>query len=180
MTAARTINCYNCKHAINTEKHKEDCTTIYMFEVINTIIKPDTKKMMTFGLCGCAAIIIVFFTKDTNTPYQIIFGHHPIKKNILEWYNEYYNQDYNIVTIIKSPGNYVKIDNDKYFSLVTNDKDYWISNFNNPNNTLILEPYITDQCTNYVDFNSNLYLEISPELKYSNNYGKFIPLVPKL
>ena len=77
------IICNHCFSTIISDKHKNECNTINMYEVIECIIKPDSKNMMTFGLGGCTAIIMVFFTKDTNIPYKIIFGHHPIKNNVL-------------------------------------------------------------------------------------------------
>lgn len=58
-TRDRAMICYNCKHS----------TSIFMFEVIKIIIKPDTKKMMRFVLGRYTAIIIVFFTKYTISNY---------------------------------------------------------------------------------------------------------------
>ena len=100
--------CNHCFSSIISEKHQEKCTTINMFEIITTNIKPDTKNMMTFGLAGCTAIIMVFFTQNTQIPYKIIFGHHPLKNEILKWYKSNYDFNFNIVTIIKSPGFYEK------------------------------------------------------------------------
>ena len=51
---------------------------------------------MTYGLNACTVILMILFTKDTNTQYSIIFGHHTIKSNILEWFTRYYTEDYNI------------------------------------------------------------------------------------
>ena len=81
------IICNHCFSTIISDKHKNECNTINMYEVIECIIKPDSKNMMTFGLGGCTAIIMVFFTKDTNIPYKIIFGHHPIKNNVLLFFS---------------------------------------------------------------------------------------------
>ena len=177
------MTCYHCKSKIINDIHKKECDTVSMFQVKNVIINSDIKKMMTFGLCGCTAIIMVLFDKDTNKPYKIVFGHTPNKDSIIEWYRKYYDINYNIVTIIKSKGNYEKKDDKQYFSLVIDDDQYWTNKINQSNNTLILLAYSNIKSVNLFDFNyefeSSLYLEIFPELQYSDNYGRFIKIVPK-
>lgn len=142
-----------------------------MFEILKTDIKSDTKNMMTFGLGGCTAIIMVFFTKDTQTPCRIIFGHHPLKNEIVQWYKSNYDLNFNIVTIIKSPGSYEKKSESKYFTLVINNKEYWENNINESNNKLILEPY---------ENISTLYLKIYPKLEYTNNIGVNVSITPNI
>ena len=172
------IICNHCFSTIISDKHKNECNTINMYEVIECIIKPDSKNMMTFGLGGCTAIIMVFFTKDTNIPYKIIFGHHPIKNNVLLWYKKYYDSTYNIVTYIKSPGNYKKTG--EYFTMVMYNENYWKDNMNESNNKLILEPYAEIIKTSFCskDYNSTLYLKIHPEIKYIDCNGTFINIIP--
>ena len=77
-----------------------------MYGINQYIITPDFKPLMTFGLCGCTAMIMVFFDKIENQCYKVVLGHHPEKEEIKKWYSHYYNNEYNIVIIIKSPGNY--------------------------------------------------------------------------
>ena len=183
-TKAQIMTCDHCYSTIFSEKHNNECNTINMYQVIECIIKPDSKNMMTYGLNGCTAIIMVFFKKDTNKPYKIIFGHHPIKNNILTWYKTYYDSKYNIVTCIKSPGYYEK--RGEHFTMVIHDENYWKDAMNESNNTLILEPYSkiikiccsSDDYLNF-DYNSTLYLKIYPEIKYTNCYGKYINIIPK-
>ena len=173
--------CNHCYSSVISEKHNNECNTISMYQVIECIIKPETKNMMTFGLNGCTAIIMIFFTKDTNLPYKIIFGHHPTKNNVLMWYKTYYDSRYNIITYIKSPGDYQKTS--EYFTLVMYNENYWKDNMNESNNTIILEPYSKIMKSYFgskhdIDYNSTLYLKIHPDIQYTNCDGKYIKIAP--
>ena len=169
--------CNHCYFTIISKEHKEKCITINMFQINEYIIDQHTKNMMTYGLGGCTAIIMVFFSKDTNKPYKIIFGHHPDINIILLWYKSYYNLNFNIVTIIKHPGTFKKTS--EYFSLVIDNEQYWKNNMNESNNKLILEAYtsiIQMDCNS----NSSLYLQIHPKIKYSDIYGGYINIIPNI
>jgi hypothetical protein len=76
-----------------------------MYQVNQRLMSDNFKPMMTFGLCGCTALLMVFFTKDTNTVFKVVLGHDPSKESILSWFTRYYTEDYNIVTIIKHQNN---------------------------------------------------------------------------
>ena len=129
--------------------------------------------MMTYGLGGCTALLMFFFTNDTNIVYKVVLGHHPIKENILSWFTAYYTPDYNIVTIIKTPGDYRK-EGERYVMVATNN-EYWVSNITKDNCKLILEPYtLLEMYDDKTKFNSSLYFKMQPGPKYSNNYGRYI------
>ena len=170
-----TLECQACYHLVTSPEHRDRCSTSSMYEVKESIISSEFKPMMTYGLGGCTALLMVFFTKDTNIVYKVVLGHHPIKENILSWFNKYYTPNYNIVTIIKTPEEYQK-EGDKWIT-VTKNQEYWISNITKDNCKLILEPYtLLHQSNDKKKFASSLYFNMQPGPKYSNNYGRYIDI----
>lgn len=165
------LECQSCYHSVISQTHAHKCNTCSMYEIKEFYISPEFKPMMTFGLGGCTALLMVFFTKDTNIIYKVVLGHHPIKENILTWFNKYYTQDYNIVIIIKTPGEYKK-ENEKWI-LVPKNKEYWELYIQKDNCKLILESYNLAMST---DFNNSLYFKINNGPKYSDIYGKYIDI----
>jgi hypothetical protein len=155
----RILMCQACYRLITSPEHGDRCSTSMMWEVKESIISPKFKPMMTYGLGGCTVLLMVFFTKDTNIVYKVVLGHHPIKEDILSWFTEYYTEDYNIVTIIKTPGDHQK-DGEKW-NMVAINQEYWISNITKDNCKLILEPYSLNQQTDdKTCFNSSLYFKM--------------------
>ena len=96
--------CANCYKNILSPKHKKECLSVNMYQ-LKTQNMPIKKKMMTYGLAGCTAIIII--DKEYN---RIFMGHHPNKSEVLKWLlqNYYPNENYNYTIIIKLPGEYIK------------------------------------------------------------------------
>jgi tRNA A-37 threonylcarbamoyl transferase component Bud32 len=170
-----TLKCQSCNYLVTSQEHRDRCTTSSMYEVNQIIISPDFKPMMTYGLGECTALLMVFFTKDTNTVYKVVLGHHPNKENVLQWFTKYYTQDYNIVTLIKTPEEWIK-EGEKWITVKKNQK-YWISNITKDNCKLIIESYSLHQDSHdKTKFNSSLYFKMEPGPKYSDNYGRYIDI----
>ena len=163
--------CQSCYNSVISQIHANKCNTSMMYEIKEFYISPEFKPMMTFGLGGCTALLMVFFSKDTNQVKKVVLGHHPIKENILKWFQEYYTPDYNIVIIIKIPGEYKK-ENEKW-TLVPKNKEYWELYIQKDNCKLILESYNLMMST---DFNNSLYFKINNGPKYSDIYGRYIDI----
>ena len=168
------LECETCHHPITSQTHAQKCHTTSMYEICEFYISPEFKPMMTFGLGGCTALLMVFFTKDTNIVYKVVLGHHPIKENILTWFNKYYTQDYNIVIILKTPSNYEK-ENGKWI-LVPENKEYWELNIQKDNCKLIIESYNLNCCREDKIYNSTLYFKMNNGPKYSDIYGRYIDI----
>lgn len=166
--------CDSCYNPITSEKHHSSCENIEMWQIKKQNVEPTIpfKTMMTYGLGGCTAIIIALFDKITNKPIKVIFGHHPNKDEAFNWFNSNYSSEYNIVTVIKSPGEYVKIDS-KWIMEAT-DKLYWEEKIIKSNSKLIIEPYSLSMRINESNFQSSLYCKyIDEKLQYNDEYGRF-------
>ena len=169
--------CANCGNSIFSPKHKNDCLSInmYQFKKQNMPIK---KKMMTYGLSGCTAIIII--DKEYN---RIFMGHHPEKNEVLKWllHNYYPSQNYNYTVIIKLPGEYIKNNLGK-FDFIGKEKKFWEENFlESKNIKMIFEPYdlsetISLNGLNHFSYNSSLYFRQIDEnnFEYTDKYGRWI------
>jgi len=170
--------CDHCKAEIISQIHRDRCNTVSMYGIKQSIISAEFKPMMTYGLDGCTAILMVFFRKGTNECYKAVLGHHPIKENIIVWYNRYYTDEYNIVTIIKTPIKYEK-EGERWITKVSN-QEYWVSNIKKINCRLILEPYSTKGIEGESPnlFRSSLYFKMNPGPKYSDLNGTYIDIIP--
>jgi len=168
---SKILRCQACNNLITSPEHREKCSTSGMYDVKVSFIDSEFKPMMTFGLAGCTALLMVFFTKDTNIVYKVVLGHHPQKEEILKWFTKYYSEDYNIITIIKTPGNYQK--EGERWNMVATYQEYWVENITKDNCKLILEPYEIDGNR---QFNSSLYFKMQPGPKYSDIYGTYIDI----
>ena len=168
-TYSKVLICDNCKQQITSEKHNSLCNTVSMYEIQSYFITLDFNPLMTFGLCGCTAMLMVFFDKIDNQCYKVVLGHHPEKDEIIKWYSRYYNNEYNIVTIIKSPGNYVN--DNGHWIIKTKDEQYYKDNITNCK--IIFEPYSEMDLINN-PFIGTLYFRINPNPNYTNNEGKAI------
>jgi hypothetical protein len=168
--------CDTCHYPITSEKHHSSCVNIEMWQIKEQRFEATTpfKPMMTYGLGGCTAIIIVLFDKMSNEPVNVIFGHHPCKNYAFSWFTEHYSTEYNIVTIIKTPGEYVQIDS-KWIMEAT-EKLYWEEKIIRANSKLILEPYSLNMSHDRCNFKTSLYCKFTDSLQYSDEYGRFIPI----
>lgn len=169
----RALCCQLCYYKITSDEHYKRCINISMYDIYTSLITPEIKSMMTYGLDGCTAILMIFFTKDTNISYYVIFGHHPNERNIIEWFNTYYIKDYNIVTIIKTAGYYCY--KNGILTIKPYNENYWISNIIKNNCKLILESY---SLNDILKFKTSLYFKIILEQPYySDNYGRYINII---
>jgi hypothetical protein len=169
------LKCQSCYNPITSTEHEKKCSTCLMFGYKVYEIPEIFKPIMTYGLGGCTVLLMVFFDKNTNKVIKVVFCHDPVKETILEYFDKYYTSDYNIVTIIKTPGEFHK-DGKKWIQLVINQK-YWASVIPKYNCKLILEPY--NLCIDLCDktkFKSSLYFKMQPGPQYSDNSGKYIDI----
>ena len=167
--------CQLCNHTITSQEHHTTCNTIMMCDIKESIVSSEFKPMMTFGLGGCTVLLMVFFTKDTNSVCNIVFGHHYSKNTILEWFTNYYKEEYNIIIIIKTPGEYEN-KNGKWY-MVAKEPEYWHSNIKKDNLKIIIEPYNLSQTYHGNNvFNSTLYFKTQPKLQYSDCNGRYIDI----
>ena len=179
---SRAMICDNCLNPINNKEHYDKCSPIMMWESRVQLVDNNFKQMMTFGLGACTSIVMVFFDKNKNIPVKIFFGRHPSKNTIINWYEKNYTTKYNIVTIIKSSGEYIKREEGEYFKLEINKSEFWEQKLIKSNCKLILEPYAKSY-SNDNKFNSSLYIkkgdnfDINHELLYTDNYGANIPII---
>ena len=184
--------CKVCNYRINDAEHLRQCITVHKYQLryFDTTVPADTfRPIMTYGLYIHSAMIMVLFEKDTGTVRKVIFGTHNNNTQIVDWWNENYNAEYNIVTIIKTPGYYSK--KDGLYELRATNEEYFISHIpgNNNNNKLILEPYFTEHPIHINpegDYNHAWYFQMggSEDVNnngarpmYSNGFGKFIDIV---
>lgn len=153
--------CYLCNYSIMSSQHCESCDTVTMcqFKTSNYLLE-DFKPLMTYGLNGCTALIAI-----NKSSGDIIFCHHPILSQVFDWFDIHYKEKSNYIIIIKSPGDWIKI-NDKWI-LVSTNKQELETKFNG--SLLILEPYsLNIDITN--NFQSTLYLfKKNDSLLYNSN-----------
>ena len=171
------LYCFHCGHKITSTEHADCCTTVDMCEFIEksetTIDELEHKPMMTHGLNGCTAVIIVVY--KNNEPIKIVFGHDPdrisVSKKILETIKEHITCKFKI--LVKCPGEYRQKDNGYYdlFPKIAQERDM----LDGIENIVIkYEPYclMTDEYTN-----RELYLKlVDKKLMYTDNYSNYITL----
>jgi len=177
--------CKVCNYRINDAEHLRQCITVHKYQLRcfdTTAVPADTfRPIMTYGLYIHSAMIMVLFEKDTGTACKVIFGTHNNNAQIVDWWNENYNAEYNIATIIKTPGYYSK--KDGLYELRATNEEYFISRIPaNNNNKLILEPYFTEHPIHIKpegDYNHAWYFQMGDDVRpmYSNVFGKFVDIV---
>jgi len=156
--------CYKCNFSIMSPEHNHLCNTVIMYGLIKSnYLSKDFKPIMTYGLCGCTAIIVI-----NPVSGEIIFGHHPILSQVFNWFNIHCKENANYIIIIKSPGDWIKI-NDQWI-LVSNNKQELETKFSESNYKLIIEPY---SCMKIIsdNFQSTLYLFKENDNLFYNSDG---------
>ncbi len=166
------LSCQSCKCFVTSPEHFQKCTNVTMYEIRESIVTPNFKPMMTYGLGGCTVLLMVFFDKYTKHPFKIVLGHHPDKECILQWFNKLYTDYFDVVTIIKTPETFEKKD-EKWITKISNE-EFWNDNIGS-RCKLILEPYsLFRRFDDITCFESSLYFKMDSIPKYSNNYGNYI------
>ena len=170
--------CANCFKELTSDKHQKECQTIKMFQLKQQNL-PLKNKMMTYGLGGCTAIILI--DKECN---RVIFGHHPNKNIVLKWFMENFtNPNNKYILIIKLPGEYI-INNFNKYDLKGTEEKFWNQNIpKNDNLKIIFEPYNLNTSIQFnqkytFNYNSTLYLRQNKDLslEYNDTYGRWIKI----
>jgi hypothetical protein len=162
--------CYNCRSQITSVHHRSHCNTVFMFGLKKSnYLEPDFKPMMTYGLGGCSVLVMI--NQSTN---QIFFGHHPELSQVISWFNNIYNESNQFIVIVKSPGEWVKIN--EQWTMVSQFEQKIKNIFAKPNVNLILEPYNLSQSIDD-NYESSLYLfKKSDNMVYTDNNGENVVL----
>jgi hypothetical protein len=148
--------CNSCGSTIISKHHAENCNTIKMYQILEETLTDNFKPMMTYGLGGCHAFIMI----NKNTKHMI-FIHHPFFEMIKIIYNMNYNPTDNFVVILKTPGTYVK----------ESDKNWKMKSENESNQRQFLERY--NVTVNFVPYNlSHVSCDIFNSTFYCNYKNK--------
>jgi len=180
--------CKVCNYLINDAEHLRQCITVHKYQLrcFDANVPADTfRPIMTYGLYIHTAMIMVLFEKDTGTACKVIFGTHNNNWQIVDWWNNNYSAEYNIATIIKTPGYYAK--KDGLYELRATNEEYFATHIPSINNNkLILEPYFTEHPIHIKpegDYNHAWYFKMGEgedvnnngaRPMYSNGFGKFV------
>jgi hypothetical protein len=168
------LSCQSCQCFVTSPEHFKKCTNVTMYELEESIVTPDFKPMMTYGLGGCTVLLMVFFDKYNKQPFKVVLGHHPDKDYILQWFNKIYTDYFDVVTIIKTPETFEKKD-EKWITKISNEK-FWNDNIRT-RCKLILEPYsLYRSFDDKTCFESSLYFRMDSMPQYSNNNGDYITI----
>lgn len=161
-----SIQCNTCGSTIMSEYHKENCITVSMYQIYEEKLNDNFKPMMTYGLGGCHAFIMI--NKNTK---DFIFIHHPFFEMIKIIFNMNYNCTHNFVIVLKTPGTYVKEESDKYWKMKS-EKDYDQRKFLERSNVeLNIIPYSLNQTNNDI-YNSTIYCNYkNNRFEYTDSQG---------
>ena len=165
-------NCMKCDHChIPINIHK--CKTVEM-DKTEVVLLDDLKKkaLMTYGLGGCSAFIII--NKQKNIA---ILGHYPESYKVVNIVENFSNDD--SIIIIKTPGKWNKNEQTNIWDFIpsTNNYDYLIKKFNT---TIIPYSLIKKSSSNSIyknSYSSSLYLFIkNNNICTYDNYGRIITI----
>jgi hypothetical protein len=159
-TQDNSMICKACYSTILSKTHADKCNTISMYQIKESVLDDNFKPMMTYGLCGCTAFIMI--NKNNK---KIIFAHHPDYKMIKLFFINNYNCSDEFIVILKTPGSYVKEIVENLWKLKSINEQIEKTDFNKPNVKLNIVPYNLSHMIGNI-YNSELYC------KYLNN--KFI------
>lgn len=155
--------CVLCYNSINICK----CQKVTMFTDI-TFPLEKLKNLMTYGLGGCYAGIIIYKFNGIDYIFMI---HTPLIKTFLTSVKSHID-NFDIKYIkIKSPGEYINHNQEYIFSIKNKEIKEYIKN---NNNKIIMEPYHCNDSSDKYNFNSMLGIKYENEkISVSNNYGVF-------
>lgn len=171
------MNCYVCHKKVTSDLHQQQCIDTQMWCNDEQIFKSEQtfKPMMTYGLGGCTAGLMVVKEKELQ---KVMMIHDPNKDKVFKYLNKKIRQNYKkeIHIVIRTPGNYVK--QKPYFTLKSKDHDYWMG-FNQENQgvKIKIEPYdlaIRSGCRNY---DRELYfVRKNNKNMYSDQLGRWVEI----
>ena len=158
--------CNSCGSTIISKHHKENCNTVLMYQIHEETLNKNFKPIMTYGLGGCHAFIMI--NKNTN---HFIFIHHPFFETIKIIFNMNYNVSDNFVIILKTPGTYIKEKTEKYWKMKS-ENDFKQRKFLEKSNVeLNIVPYNLSQIEGDV-YNSTLYCNYNNnKIEYKDSQG---------
>ena len=160
--------CNSCGSTIISKHHKENCNTVLMYQIHEETLNKNFKPIMTYGLGGCHAFIMI--NKNTN---HFIFIHHPFFETIKIIFNMNYNVSDNFVIILKTPGTYIKEETEKYWKLKSTNELKQKCDFEKQNVKLNIVPYNLNQSIRD-DHNSTLYCRYKDNIfSYTDSLGVF-------
>lgn len=155
--------CLLCKYDITSIEHRNKCTTVNMntIKYVDLCKESIPKSLMTYGLCGCSAILIIKYQKNTNKSINIAFAHLVFTETIVDFINANLvnTNDYDYYVIVKTPGEYELI-NGKY-KFNTKNKLLWDN---------ILRKRDEYHNVNYEFINYNINTSLSEDMSYRKLY----------
>ena len=117
------LECQICGDTILSEKHRESCNTVEMWQSRQQDFNPIFKPMMTYGLNGCTASFMI--VKDNNQFIKSMMIHDPEKHKVMNYLKIKLleNKKFQTFVVVRSPGKYQEV-NSRY-EMVPIDLEYW-------------------------------------------------------
>jgi hypothetical protein len=161
-----SIQCNTCGSTVMSKYHSEKCNTVKMYQILEETLNDNFKPMMTYGLGGCHAFIMI----NKNTKH-LIFIHHPFFEMIKIIFNMYYNLSDNFIIILKTPGTWVKEEGDKYWKMKSENESIQRQFLERHNVTVNFVPYSLNQTSGDI-FNSTFYCDYkNKKFEYTDSQG---------
>jgi hypothetical protein len=158
--------CYNCKDSIISNQHYKSCNTVNMDSVKTlTFEELKNKPLMTYGLGGCTAFIIV-------NEFTVTLGHSSPLSNskMIKLLEQHMNTAKHIY--VKMPTNYVQQPDGMY----KHEDDPMFKFLDNSKCKVVKEVYSTGRYDN--KFMTTLYVVhddiCDKKIKYSDIYGRWL------
>jgi hypothetical protein len=149
-----------------SKNHSDNCDTVQMYQILEETLTDNFKPMMTYGLGGCHAFIMI----NKNTKH-LIFIHHPFFEMIKIIFKMNYNVTDNFVVILKTPGTYVKEEGDKYWKMKSQDEFNQRKFLERSNVQINIVPYNLKESEGDI-FNSTLYCRYKDkQFEYTDSNG---------
>ena len=162
------MKCMNCCHYINSYYHHQQCMTVNMYETKIQTLDENFKNMMTYGLNGCTAGFVVYKEEEN---IKIWMCHHPDKMRFkIEMFKILSKHLDNIIRVmVRSEGEYVKNEGDKYFKEQAIDNDMYVELLDFFKCPYSLEPYISGY-----EKSQSFYIKYKDNnLYYTDCYGNY-------
>jgi len=154
----------------------EKVIDVILFRTREQLVSPKFKPMVTLGLAGSIASVIVTVDNNFQNPTKVIFSNKSSIDNII---SDHIEQTKNYYVFIKTPGKLVKKADNKYYTMEAI-KNY--DHLKKNNVKLFIEPYSMSICeANFpkVEYDSTMHVIVKDgALKISNDYKYIsIPLI---